>query len=231
MTRAASYVLVHGSGQNASCWSAVRSLLEERGHEVVCPELEKKAADATLEDHARTIAQHVTRDDAIIVAHSFSGAFLPLVSKIRACGALVYFAAVIPEPGKSVREQFVEDDSMFGRGWIEAGARWFDPAEQEGIAREFLFHDCDEAEIPALLQTLEMMDTRPLVTLPCPLAKMPGLPTTSIVATRDRTISPAWGRRVTRELLGIEPIEIDAGHCPQNSRPVETADLLESVLG
>ncbi len=105
----ASFVLVHGSGQNASCWSQVRRVLVERGHNVACPELAKRAAEATLEDHARTIANHVTDDGVIVAAHSFSGAFLPLVPGMRACGALVYFAAVIPEPGKSVREQFVED--------------------------------------------------------------------------------------------------------------------------
>ncbi len=118
---------------------------------------------------------------------------------------------------------------MFGRGWIEAGARWFDPNEQEGIAREFLFHDCDEAAIPSLFETLEMMDTRPLVVPPCPLAKMPDLPTRSIVATQDRTIAPAWSRRATRERLGLDPIEIDAGHCPMNSLPHETADLFEAI--
>jgi hypothetical protein len=54
------------------------------------------------------------------------GVFLPLVAQVRDCALLVFLAAVIPEPGKSVRDQFAEDPGMFSRDWIEAGPRWFD---------------------------------------------------------------------------------------------------------
>ena len=42
-----------------------------------------------------------------------------------------------------------------------------------------------------------------------------GIPSTYIVASEDRTIRPDWQRRMARERLGVEPIEIATGHCPQ----------------
>jgi pimeloyl-ACP methyl ester carboxylesterase len=50
-----------------------------------------------------------------------------------------------------------------------------------------------------------------------------------VVTTRDRFIPPSVQRRVAAERLGIpDPDEIEAGHCPQLSRPEELADLLGS---
>jgi pimeloyl-ACP methyl ester carboxylesterase len=51
----------------------------------------------------------------------------------------------------------------------------------------------------------------------------------SIVATDDRTLTADWGRRVSRRVLGREPIEIRAGHCPHASQPGELASILERL--
>jgi hypothetical protein len=39
---------------------------------------------------------------------------------------------------------------------------------------------------------------------------------------------PDWMRGVVRDRLGIEPEEIDSGHCPALSRPRELAERLEA---
>lgn len=228
-----SFVLVHGSGQNAGCWSRVAARLRARGHAVAAPDLPKRAADWRLEDHAARIAQSVTQPVAgpgtVVVAHSFSGVFLPLVPRTNPCGLLVFLAAVVPEPGKSVRDQLGEDGSMFSEAWLAAGPRWFDKSQEENLAREFLFHDCDEATVAWALGTMELYDTRPLVTQPAPFRDWPAVPAVSIVPTEDRTLTPGWGRRISRRVLGREAIEIEAGHCPHMSRPREVADLLERL--
>jgi pimeloyl-ACP methyl ester carboxylesterase len=225
----ASFVLVHGSGQNASSWSRVRSRLLARGHTVATPDLPKQEPAFRLEDHAAEIARAIPGPGTIIVGHSFSGAFLPLVPGVEECALLVYFAAVIPEPGKSVRDQFTEDPVMFHRAWIDAGRRWFDPDHVEELANEFLFHDCDAATRAWGCRSLEMIDTRPLVVQPCPLAALPEVPAEYVVALHDRTLSADWGRATSRRLLGCDAIEIDAGHCPHVSRVQETVALLEQL--
>ena len=42
----------------------------------------------------------------------------------------------------------------------------------------------------------------------------------------DRTIRPAWQRRMARERLGVEPVELPTGHCPNVSQPDRLAELL-----
>jgi pimeloyl-ACP methyl ester carboxylesterase len=220
------FVLVHGSGQNAGCWERVGSLLRARGHVVAAPDLPKHAPDWGLGDYAAEIARSIIEPHTVLVGHSFSGVFLPLVARARDCGRLVFLAAAIPEPGKSVRDQFAEDPGMFSRGWIESGSRWFDKSQQASLAREFLFHDCDAETLAWALRSVELFDTRHLVSQPAPFEKWPGVPAASIVATHDRTLTADWGRRMSRRVLGREAIEIEAGHCPHVSHPEEVARIL-----
>jgi pimeloyl-ACP methyl ester carboxylesterase len=224
-----SFVLIHGSGQNARCWSRVGGLLQARGHDVAAPDLPKREPEWSLADYAAEIARSIAATKTVVVAHSFSGVFLPVVAEVRDCGLLVFLAAVIPEAGKSVREQFVEDPGMFSRDWVDAGPKWFDEAEREHLARDFLFHDCDPETMSWAKETVALFDTRHLVTEPAPFPVWPSLPVASIVATDDRTLTADWGRRTTRRVLGIEPIEIRAGHCPHVSQPEELASILEGL--
>jgi pimeloyl-ACP methyl ester carboxylesterase len=140
---------------------------------------------------------------------------------------MVFLAAVIPEPGRSIRQQFNEDSSMFAPEWIASSARWFDDSQKESLSREFLFHDCDPEALPWALSTLEPIDTSGLVVQPSPLARWPETPGATIVARGDKTLAPEWIRRQSRRTLGVEAIEVESGHCPHMSRPREIADILE----
>lgn len=57
----------------------------------------------SLVRYAEEIANFISAPDIVMVAHSCSGLFLPLVSLYRPVGLFVYLAAVMPEPWKSVR--------------------------------------------------------------------------------------------------------------------------------
>jgi pimeloyl-ACP methyl ester carboxylesterase len=48
----------------------------------------------------------------------------------------------------------------------------------------------------------------------------------SIVCPDDEVLSPDWSRRIARDVLGIEPVEVPGGHSPMLSHPVELADAL-----
>ena len=50
-----------------------------------------------------------------------------------------------------------------------------------------------------------------------------------VVCARDAAVDPDWQRRTAREVLGIEPVELDAGHSPMLTHVRELADILESV--
>jgi len=225
----AKFVLVHGSGQNADSWSRVGHLLRARGHTVAAPDLPKQAPDWGLEDYAARIAESVTEPHTVVAGHSLSGVFLPLVARTHDCALLVFVAAVIPEPGKSVRDQLTEDPSMFSPEWMAAGPRWFDKSQERSLAREFLFHDCDDETLSWALETMALLQTRGLVTQPAPFADWPPVPGASIVAADDRTLSPDWCRRISRRVLRREAIEVQTGHCPHMSQPEEIATVLEEL--
>ena len=224
-----SFVLVHGSGQNARSWSRVADLLRDAGHAVSAPELPKRPPGWKLGDYAACIAGHVEGPGAVIAAHSLCGIFLPLLADLCKPARLVFVAAVIPEPGLSVRDQFNASHDMFSTAWIEAGPRWFDPSAQASLAREFLFHDCDEETLAWALGTMDLMDPSGLSTEPSPMTRWPDVPAGVIVARGDRTLSPDWIGRTARRVLGVEPLEVDAGHCPHMSRPAQVANLLAEL--
>ena len=232
----AAFVLIHGSAENASGWDRVAARLRSRGHSVSAPDLPKERPEWRLDDYADEVARAAatattTRgtQPAVVVAHSFSGVLLPLVARRIPCSRLVFLAAVIPEPRRSVRDQFLADNVMFSGGWIAAGPLWFDVSKREPLAREFLLHDCDEETIRAHLPSIAIWNTRNLVTEPVPFDAWPDVPTASIVASLDRTLTPEWGRRTSRRVLGRDAIVVEAGHCPHVSRPDEVARLLETL--
>lgn len=222
------YVLVHGSGQNAASWTPIAERLRALGHDVVTPELPKHEPKWGYREHADRIAR-ATPEGAIVVAHSLCGVFLPLVATLRPCRQLVFVAAVIPEVGRSVREQFAADPTMFAPAWIAAGARWHEPGQARALGAEFLFHDCAEPMRTLAGDTIEPLDSRRIVQERSPVAVPPGLPTACIVATEDRTLAPAWITAASRRVLGVEPILVRAGHCPHQSQPAEMTQLLAAL--
>jgi pimeloyl-ACP methyl ester carboxylesterase len=163
----------------------------------------------------------------VIAATSFGGVFLPLLAEHA--DALLYIAAAVPEPGRSVRDQFADDPSMFAPGWVEVGRRWFDESQREVLAREFLFHDCDEARAAWALPTVETFHTQHLVTEPNPMTAWPSIPAVSIVCMHDRTITPGWQER-TSERLGMKTVILDAGHCPHVSQPEAVASIASAII-
>jgi pimeloyl-ACP methyl ester carboxylesterase len=50
-----------------------------------------------------------------------------------------------------------------------------------------------------------------------------------IYASEDEVFQPAWERFMSRELLGVEPIEIAGGHFPMAEDPGALAELLDRL--
>jgi pimeloyl-ACP methyl ester carboxylesterase len=211
-----SLTLIHGSAQNASGWARVASRLEN----VRTPELPKSEPGWSLRDYAELVGEC-----DVAVAHSFSGVLLPLIP----CNVRVFLGALIPEPHKSVRDQLAADPTMLPPDWIATGVRWRDPANREPLAREWLFHDCDELTLPWALTTVDSMNTNALAGEPSPFDRWPPGRNVSIIPIADRTISPQWMRKRAGE-VGAEVWEVEAGHCPHVSRAEEIAAILSALV-
>ncbi len=220
------YCLVHGSTQNASGWDLLAIEMEKRGHQTVRTSLPSDEPDASATTYARVIADSIPpgADGAIVVAHSASGVFLPLTPQFRKIGHMVFLAAMIPEPGKSVFERLRADPSMLNPEWIGK-----DPTRDDDAAKKFLFHDCSPEVAAWAMTTRSLTLARQAMIEPCPLESWPDVPASYIICAEDRTIQPEWSRREARRIIGIEPLELPGGHCPHVSRPAVLANLLDCV--
>ncbi len=220
------FCLVHGSTQGASGWDLLVPELERFGHDTVRVVLPVDQPEASATEYAALIAETIPRDrnDVIVVAHSASGLFLPLVPLYRNVRRVVFLAAVIPQLGKSLLEQLRAEPDMLHPEWIGK-----DPTKDEQVARSFLFHDCSPEVADWAIGTLRLMYARRAMMETCPASEWPGVQSSYIVCAGDRTVQPAWSRRAARERLGIDAIELAGGHCPHVSRPAEVAAALAKI--
>jgi pimeloyl-ACP methyl ester carboxylesterase len=220
------FCLVHGSTQDASGWARLVPELERRGHRVVCADLPTDEPDASGARYAQAIAESM-RDSSeapIVVAHSVSGTFLPLLPAHCPVSRMVFLAAFIPEIGKSPMEQLQASPEMFWKDWIGK-----DPSKDDGVAVQYLFHDCDPETVAWALTTRKLMHARRVLTEPCPLRSWPDVPASYILCREDRTLRAEFWREQVRKQLGTDPIELAGGHCPHVSRPGELADVLSGL--
>jgi len=221
------FVLVHGAWHGAWCWEDTVAVLADRGHEAVAVDLPCDDVDAGLAATADVIAAAAPdADDVVLVAHSLGGLPASLVAARRPLRALIYLAAFIPQPGKSMAEQFAtspEPILLFDRAGLASDERgrsyWTDASAMY-------------ADVPPDVARAAAARLRPQAPAsqrePHP-AGPPGIPTTSIVCSHDLITNPAWSRRVTRERLHVEPVELATGHFPMLTHPELLAGALLSA--
>lgn len=113
MTDRKTFVLVHGAWHGGWCYSRVRRLLAQRGHEVFTPSLAGLGEHAHLYSpaiNASTHIQHIVNlitcedlTDVILVGHSYGGIVVTGVADRvpDRIAALVYLDAFVGQDGKS----------------------------------------------------------------------------------------------------------------------------------
>lgn len=202
----ASFSLVHGAWHGGWCWDPVRAELEARGHDVHTPDL-------PCEDVAAGIEEYVASVPAadVVVGHSLGGLTIPYVE----AHTRVFLTALVGGI-TSWTDVFVPG---FGEGRIrdELGRSYYpDP----GVAANELQYPAEHAHLASRLR-------RQAPFAPDPLAVERPV---YVVCARDAVIRPDWQRHLARDVLGVEPLELEAGHSPMLERPRELAELLDALL-
>ncbi|KJK36095.1 hypothetical protein UK23_42475 [Lentzea aerocolonigenes] len=202
------FAIVHGAGDVGWSWHLVAAALEAKGHTAIAPDLPTEDETKDLADWASTVVAALpSTEDVIVVGHSFGGLVAPLVAAQINAKALVHVTAMLPKPGETP-----------GDWWEKTGY------EDSGLEDQF-WHDVPP-ELAAESQKRERAMSEHAMGIPWPLDAMPDVPTHFILCTNDRFFPPAFMRRVVADRLGIEPVELAAGHCAQLSKPEELATLL-----
>jgi pimeloyl-ACP methyl ester carboxylesterase len=205
----ARFVFVHGAWHGGWAFDRVASELERRGHETFAPDLPCEEIGLTVHDYAAVVGP---QPDAVVVGHSLGGLTIPFVaSRLR-----VFLAALLP-----TANPFAALDPAFGGTERDELGRSYWPDLETARAR--LYPDLDEKNAGFAFERL-----RPQAALSA-VVWAPEQATASIVTTQDTVVNPERQETLAREVLGVEPLLLEAGHSPFLSHPLELADLLESL--
>jgi len=211
----ATYALIHGAGDSAFYWHLLEPELRARGQEAISIDLPCEDDSAGLAEYVEAVVEAVgerERPDLILVAQSFGGFTAPLVCERVRVGLLVLVAGMVPAPGEP------------GDEW-PANTGYPGPA---GASEEEIFYADVPDEVVREARRHGRRQSDAAGADPWPLDAWPQVPTRFLLCRQDRMFPAEWMRGVVRVRLGIEPDEIDSGHCPALSRPRELAERLEA---
>jgi pimeloyl-ACP methyl ester carboxylesterase len=206
----ARFVFVHGAWHGGWCFDPVAAELERRGHEAGAPDLPCDRPGLSVHDYAAVVG---SEPDAVVVGHSLGGLTIPFVR----ARARVFLAGLVPVDG--VYAEALSPD-FTGTVRDELGRSVWPDFQ---TTREKLYPDLDPDRARAAFERL-----RPQAPLRPEPVELSG-PCETIVTMRDRVVRPEWQLETARAVLGVEPLELDAGHSPFITHPVELAGLLEWV--
>jgi len=226
-------VLVHGSYHGAWCWDRLAPELERLGHRVMAVDLPVSDPAAGGSEYADAIEAQVDwSEPPVLVAHSSSGLVAPIVAARRPVRQIVFIAAMLPKPGMSANEQRAAEPidgptPLTTAEWTDLGdGVW---SVGPNTAREMFFPDAAPADAAWATAQMRPQAYRVMNEI-TPLMGWPDVQSAYIVCREDRATNPEWGRRAARERLGVEPVEIDGGHSPFITRPMELAALIDSII-
>ena len=231
------FVLVPGAWLGAWAWSEVTAELRLRGHDVrpvTLTGLAERAYEGTPETTLTTHVDDVVSvfekgdlRDVVLVGHSYAGAVITGVADRipERIARLVYLAAIVLPDGGSIFDALGPEV----QAGMEAGAAAGDPLRLPVIGREQLdlyygAHGLDDRmfEVLATRGTPHPIGTyRERLSLGNPAAT--AIDRTYLRATAD------FPSPIAPETPGWDYAEIDTGHWPMFTKPVELAALLDAL--
>ena len=217
---------VHGCTQGPSGWDRVRDHLAVEGVDTIAIDLEpQRFNSAGAIECSKHIAETLRDiDHVVLVGTSCTGIIVPVVTMVRPIDHLVFVCAGLPDIGRSVTDQIFQDGVLHSE-WASCDSPYSPDA-----ARRFMFNDCDGEILEWSLTTVRAFLPQPAYHETTPLVRWPEVSSTYMLGTKDRIISQDWARNAVPRRLGVEPLEVATGHCPQNSQPALLSKLLMDVV-
>jgi pimeloyl-ACP methyl ester carboxylesterase len=229
---AATVVLVHGAWHGAWCWEKVVALLDDAGVRSIAVDLPGHGANreplSDLSGDAAALRGVLDGiDRAVVCGHSYGGAVVSEgAAEHPAVEHLVFLTAFPLAPGESLTSAaagaVAPDD---GRSDLGPAMRFHDDAMtlDPELAVTALYADCpdgDAVDAAARLGPEKRFDQGNVATR----AAWQLTPSTYVVCTEDRAVTPALQRALARRCT--TSVEWPTSHSPFLSRPELVADLL-----
>jgi pimeloyl-ACP methyl ester carboxylesterase len=218
----ATYVLIHGAGDESFYWHRLVPLLERRGHDTVAPDLPCDNDRAGFEQYAQTVIDAIgdrsDRGDLIVVAQSLGGFTAPIVAARVPVRLLVFLNPMVPRIGEAPAQYW--DITHWEAARRETAEGEFDPVAE-------FYNDVPADVVAATLARPQRGQSSTPMSQPYPLTEWPAVPVRYLLARDDRFFPAEYQRRVARERLGVTADEMPGGHCVALGRPEELAERLE----
>ncbi|UMB71447.1 alpha/beta fold hydrolase [Mycobacterium paraterrae] len=225
------FVLLHGGLHHGCCWDAVAEEIRAQGHHVLAPDLPVDDDSAGALAWAQVVVDAIegsganpVSDDVVLVAHSISGLCAPVVAALYPVRQMVFVGALLPVPGQPFAEHLAENPDAItfpepqAQGTGPFGLTW------ESV-RDGFYHDCPESVARQAFHDLRHQSFT-VFTERCPVDRWPDVPSAYILMRDDRAVGEAWARRNAVGRIGARLVELDGGHSPFFSRPVELSSIL-----
>jgi pimeloyl-ACP methyl ester carboxylesterase len=219
------FCLIHGAWHDGSCWEPLAGKLRGKGHRVLTPDLPLHDLRATYEDRigpALDALASVDPSHCVVVGHSQGSAYAALVAERTQNPLLVYLCPRMgPFPFPPGAPAAFRQGVPFPSDRADGTSVWDREQAVKALYGRLPFETaCEMAN-----------RLRPLAPPPdaYPLVGHPDLPTTLLYATHDEIFEPEWERYMAREVLGVEPVELDTGHFPMVEDPDSLAGLLHDL--
>lgn len=222
-------VLIPGAGGDSYYWHLVVPRLEERGWNVIAPDLPAGDDSAGIPEYADAVIEAVgDRRDVVVVAQSL-GAFTGVeLAERMPVSLIVFVAGMIPSPGETSGEWWDATGQPSAKRELDL-REGRDPDAPFDVMATFL-HDVPAEVVDRLFERGDPPQSgRPFESANTAIAWR-AIPTRVIAGTRDRFFPIDFMRRLARERAGVDPVEIDAGHLLALSKPDELSDAIAAFV-
>jgi pimeloyl-ACP methyl ester carboxylesterase len=217
-------VLVHGAFANASGWNRVIAVLQRDGYEVIGVENPLQTLQGDIAATRRAVDG--LTGPVVLVGHSYGGVVISGAAVGNAnVKALVFVAAIAPEPGERVNAFFstYPSDSSKALNQDSAGFLTVDRSRFAGLFA---------ADLPADEGALLAATQKPIRSgnFAAALREVAWktIPSWYVVAARDKALNPDLERFYAKR-MGAHTSEIDGSHFVFLSHPREIARVIEEA--
>src|SRR5262245_47288139 len=235
------FLLVHGSWHDGSCWSAVAERLNDAGFPTLTPTLAGHNAHdhrgrVTHDDYVSSVleALDVESYPVVLVGHSFGGSVISRVAELRPerCRSLVYYSAFVPRDGERVADSLPAPMLAFLENAASASPDRSIALPYE-LFRSTFANTADQATVEAIYPRLVPEPRGPIFErLSLPRFERLGVPAAYITCRQDLTMPPGtFHPGQSGRLTAPRLIEIDGDHEALFTAPGRLAEALLRGIG
>ena len=231
------FVLLHGASHGGWCWFAVKPVLEDFGHVVLCPDLPSHGIDRTPVENVtfpsyvnaiHKVLDHVP-GPVILVGHSLGGAVISEVASQAPSRVekLIYVSGLLLEPGQTVHEIVANDTEALLLSAFDINEDVTVATPRPEAAANVFYHDCGAASIALAAALLVPHAIAPNA---YPASSQPdGVPRVYIECSLDRTITLRTQKAMHAAVGCDRVVTLKSSHSPFFSMPKDLASHLHAL--